>query len=337
MERCEQQLFPRLFPLGAAQEAFRLKQPVFGQPHCALDRGTGGITADRVVEEFPGHHRQLRAGAADRVEKGVGMAEPDFGVLAAALREEVVDFGAGGAAAVVADAAEAHDVADRRIDGGDHPFEVAGKVFGGGAVTLENAGGQQFRAVRGAPAEEFARQCFFLRGGAHHAIVDDPGFAGEVRQESAVAEAVHIVAGPDFDAEFFPEIRSAELVVPAVGFRRREIAVGLDVPAADHVETSGGDMAAQPLERGGIVPLDGLIEPRFAPGEVDFRVSVQQVAGGPGGGEGFVDALFQPPEPDRVEMGIEDDVNDRLHWLCWSLVVVVCSMAAISSGRRAMP
>ncbi|MPN05754.1 hypothetical protein SDC9_153007 [bioreactor metagenome] len=153
--------------------------------------------------------------------------------------------------------------------------------------------------------------------------------AVEGGQHRAVAEAVHIVAGLHRDAELLPEISAADFAVPAVGFRRREVAIGLNIPVADDPPAPGLHIFPDALEQRRIGFLNDFVEPRLAAGDDGFRIILQYSATGVRGCQHLADAVLPPPSPYRVQVRIQNQVYDHFHFP-W----ISHSSAAISSPSR---
>ena len=131
-----------------------------------------------------------------------------------------------------------------------------------------------------------------------------------------MAETVDVVPDGDIRSQLGLKIILCHLPLFEKRSCRWNITVGLNPPAADRLEPSGHDMLLQTSEQFAIMFLNGGVKPGFAASDNNFRVIIEQFAGGTGGGENFVDALGPRPEPNRIEMGIENQMV-----LAWSVVL----------------
>ncbi len=302
----------RRMPGERLRRRFGRQQRVLGFPHADLDVPHHAVAADRVHLQLADHFGQRRGVRLHRVEEGPGVGEREpraregFAVAADPGR-----LAPGRAAAVVADAVEAHHVIDpghRARERGPHLLRqvVVGGAVGPGQPPREHAGA---RVAGRFPLEKCGGQRHLVRHRSHHDVAVVPRGAEESGQRGAVAEAVHVVSGGDLDSQLFPRVADPDLHVLPERRREGQVAVGLEVPAADDRPPAGGDVSADALEEAGVERLDALVEPRVPAGEHDIGFRIEQVAGRPAGRERLADAGRPPPEPDRVEVGIADHVH----------------------------
>jgi len=68
----------------------------------------------------------------------------------------------------------------------------------------------------------------------------------------------------------------------------------------------------QAPEEGRLVLFDSFVEDRLVMAEDERRVLLAELGGRAERGEGFSGALLPFPEPDRVEMGVTDEMDPAL-------------------------
>ena len=128
----------------------------------------------------------------------------------------------------------------------------------------------------------------------------------EVGEGRGVAEGIDVVGGGREGAEAGFEIGATEVDLFLQAGERGEVAVGLDVPSADGFPATGGDVVEDAGEEGGRGLLELLVEPGFSAGEGQVGMAIEEVADGGRGVEDLVESGAPRPEPDGIEVGIED-------------------------------
>ena len=245
----------------------------------------------------------------DRGEVGGGRREDQLVAVEVAVGEDPFDHRLRRAAAVIADAVEAHGVAERRVGALDGDPDLAGEVGEVGDVAGDDAEGDDLAAADALPDEGV--------GGQRHLVLLGPAedvggvaVAGEdVGQRRGVAEAVDVVADARRDAEAVAEVALAVLDLAVEAGGGGQVEVGLDELAAGDVPLAALDQGADAGEEVGAQPLDLGVEPGLAAGEDELRVLVAAVGHRGGGGERLVGAGLPAPEPHRVDVGIRDHVD----------------------------
>ena len=324
MEGREQHLFPGPFQLsgGVDRNQFRITrgqrfgpgQQILAAMQLALDPIHRAVAADGVMLQLAPDHRQLHPGGADLFEIGQRVAEAQFHLGAIAqIPTQKFDLAAGRTAAVVADSQEAHHPAQPGVGGRQRQIERAAQRLLRAVGVVSGHQPEDGHLVAGGrlPAKGVAGELLFVGAGTLHDVVLDSGLAVEVRQRGGVAEAVDVVPDPDLHPELLPEIARPECVVMTEGGGARQIAVGLDVPVADHLPAPGLDVTADPLEERRIERLHDFVEPDFAAGQHQLGVILQQPTGGAGGTQHLVDPLLPVPQPDRIEMGVQNQMHNH--------------------------
>jgi hypothetical protein len=130
-------------------------------------------------------------------------------------------------------------------------------------------------------------------------------------QSGSVAERIRLPAALHLHAEIFTEIAQAYIVVPAEGFAIEEIGVRLDPRAAHGIPAAGADFFENAGERCRVSAADVLVDGGLAADEGEIGVRIHQIQDGAAGRDAFVEALTVVPQPDRIEMGVGDDVDDE--------------------------
>ena len=221
------------------------------------------------------------------------------------------------AAAMVAEAEEAHRVvhAGRQFA---HAFLDPLLLHRllltlGIVIAVRDAEGGDDRPARlAAPAKEPRGQFLFVLLRTHHDVVRLAELAHDARQDGGVAERVDVVA----DRRKLPEAR-AKIIAPELDLFPEsvgagQVAVGLDPPAAHDLPAAGAHVRVDALEERRVDALDLVVGPRLAAREDDIRVPVEQVAHRLAGVEHRVEARGPWPEPDRVDVRVENEM-DRFH------------------------
>ena len=112
------------------------------------------------------------------------------------------------------------------------------------------------------------------------------------------------------DPEAVVQVALAVERLPHVRLAARDVAVGLDPPAADHLEAPLGDALADRLEQLGVALLDPLeVHDRVA-GEDELRVLLHAVDRRLEGGAHLLVPLRPLPQPHRVDVRVADHVQD---------------------------
>jgi len=214
------------------------------------------------------------------------------------------------AAAVVADAEEEGlmlvAVGDQPVD----PIEKLRLLLPArhGAIGLPDAQRGDLRAIVAAPAEE-VRHLFFLRHRAHEDVAVKPGGVEDLRQSGVLPEGVDAVPDADVAPELLPEITLAELGLAEEHFARRDDRVGLLDPAAHQFPAAVIDQRPDFGEQRRIASFDPFVAGARRTAEFEERIFFHDPDHRAAGVQPRRAPLAQPPEPDRVHVGIADDVK----------------------------
>ena len=178
-------------------------------------------------------------------------------------------------------------------------------------VARDDAKAEDLRAAAAAPAERGRGQ----RDAVGVRAVEDVRVAALLRQQvgqrGRVPEGVDVVGDGRREPEALGEVAPAvaELAPPAL--RRRQVRVGLDDHRAGDVPLPAAHERVHPLRELGVQPRDPAVQPRLPAREDELRVLVAAVGGGAERRERLVHAGRPAPEPDRVDVGVADHVEDR--------------------------
>lgn len=277
-----------------------------------------GVTAWRDPLEFAFEDGQFQAVGFHLGEEASQRAEDQLHAIAvAAVFADPLDLLAAGAAAVIAYAVECQCVSEAGEGRLDAAFDVLDQVLdAAGAVGDGDVGCGDALAVGGPPGEQFGGQG---SGGALRPApgnLVDAGRPQHARQRGGVAEAVDLVADRHIEAEVLAEPRAADLALLDERFGGGHVGVSLDPPAGDGLPTACLDKTADPFEQVGAEDADLFVDPGFAARDDQFRVFVEQVAGGTAGVDRFVDASGPGPHPDGVNVGVGDHVHGEFGGHC---------------------
>src|SRR5581483_11767327 len=193
--------------------------------------------------------------------------------------------------------------------GREHLLEVLAEVVLRGEILVRDAVGEHRRSVRRLPAEERARQILLLRLRAQEDVGVAAALREDLRQRAVVAERVDVRARRRGDAE-----RLAQVVLPVERLAHErlaggDVAVGLDPPAADHLEAAARDVRADPREELRIALVDPGEEERRVAREDVVRVLVEAVDRRLERRAHLLVALRPLPQPDRIDVRIADHVH----------------------------
>ena len=227
------------------------------------------------------------------------------------------DLRFGRAAAVIADADKAHGVLYPIRKVGQRLKDVLGAIRFAGGVGIGNAEGDDFRAVfLPLPPEQAGGQghLVFLR--AHHHVLRLAVLVHQTWQGGGVSERVYVVGRDGELAEAFLEVFLTQTDLLLQGKAAGQVAVGLYPPSADDLPASSLHERLDACEQFRVDGLDLVIHPRFASGENKFGVRVQAVTGAAAGSKGFVQSGGPWPEPDGIEVCIENEM-DVSHSSCF--------------------
>src|SRR5690606_18365643 len=221
-----------------------------------------------------------------------------------------------GAAAVVSDAVEAHDLVDGVAQLAGAARDVLVELLAPRAVLERDAVGKHPRAVGRLPPEQPARQPELVGRGPHEDVVVEASLLQKLRQHRGVAERVHVVADLGRDAELLEEVALPVERLPHERFTAGDVAVGLQPPPADDLPASIGHALPDALEHLGVVPLGPGVEHRRARDEREVVRLVEAVERAPEAGDDLVEALGPAPQPHRVYVSVADHVHATAGGAC---------------------
>jgi hypothetical protein len=92
---------------------------------------------------------------------------------------------------------------------------------------------------------------------------------------------------------------------------RRSVGVGLHVLTAGHRPLPALYEGTHALEQAAVEPLDPPVEPRLAARVDELGVLVAAVGRRAERRERLVDARLPPPQPDGIDVGVADHVDDH--------------------------
>jgi hypothetical protein len=121
-----------------------------------------------------------------------------------------------------------------------------------------------------------------------------------------VAERVEVHGDARQDAEHRGEVRAAGEDLPHERFAARQIAVGLEVPAAHDVPAPGAHELPDAVEQRRIVRLDPPVEHRLVVAEDEPVEFGAQIRRRPEGRERGGQSFFPRPQPHGVDVRVAD-------------------------------
>jgi hypothetical protein len=169
--------------------------------------------------------------------------------------------------------------------------------------------GRDRRAVDAAPAVEVGGKREFVGLGPHVDVHLVAGAAQDLGQPAAVAERVEIVGDAGSGAEPLAEIPPPLGDRPDERLGARQVDVGLDEPAARDGPAAGPDVAEDRVEQSRVELFNPLVENGLVVAEDEVPVLVEDVDGVAEGRHRLGRPFFPPPLPDRVQVGVADEVD----------------------------
>ncbi len=217
-------------------------------------------------------------------------------------------------------------------DAPQHQFQVAvGVGLDGGFdftprlpifrnVELGRAPAENLGAVVADPDEGIIGQGAVARRWTAEEVAGVAALRQDLDQPARVPEGVEVDRGGRARPKLLGKIAAADQDLAHERLARRHVAIGLQVPAAHDVPFSFFDQALDAGKEFGFIFFDPLIEDDFVVVENEAGELLAQVCGGAEGGEHGGRALFPFPQPDRVEVGIADEVDgSSVHSVIWQL------------------
>jgi hypothetical protein len=274
-----------------------------------LDQRHRGIAADGPGIEVllaPGQARTL---GLELGEIGVRRRVDDLQVAPFAGQGiEVGQVLAGRPAAVVADAPEVDDEVLFRVSGQPRLQPLA-LPASGRTIMRRGPVNQDFGAVVADPDELVAGKGKLPGPRPAAEIGRVPALGRDLDKAPGVAEGIEVDGRPGLDPELLGEIALAEQDLADERLAARHVAVGLDVPAAHDVPFPLPDEPADPAEQGRLVLLDPFVEDGLVVAEDEPGMFLAKFGGLTEGRQGLPRAFLPLPEPDRVEVGVGDEVD----------------------------
>ena len=309
VEAGESGVAPRVVGGQGAGGGFGLDEELLAVALGGLDVVHHAVAAGEGVLQLGGDAGQVGGPVGDCLEERLGGGEDQLVAREVVVGEDPLDHRLRRAAAVVADAVEAHGVAEGGVDAVDGDLHLAGEIGEVGDVAGLDAEGGDLGAAGALPAEDVGGEGDLVLFGPAEDVGLVAMFEEDVGQARGVAEAVDVVADPGRDAEAVAEVALAvdDLAVQVLG--GRQVEVGLDELAAGDVPLAAFDQAADAGEQLGVEAFDLPVEPGLAAGEDELRVFVAAVGHRGGGGQRLVGAGLPRPEPHRVDVGVGDHVD----------------------------
>src|SRR5512137_1525994 len=177
------------------------------------------------------------------------------------------------------------------------------------AVVRRGPVGQDLRAVVADPDEFVAGERALAVAGPAAEIGAVAALGQDLDETPRVPEGIEVDGGPRLDAELPGEVAPAEEDLADERFAARHVAVGLDVPAAHDVPLLLADELADPAEERRLVLHDPAVEHGLVVTKDEALARLAELGGLTERGQRFAGAFLPFPEPDRVEMGVRNEVD----------------------------
>ena len=284
-----------------------------------LEGGNGSVAAAQAEVQFGGNgfdfktfgYLFLKSG-----EEGVerGEADFDFRMLLTPCHE-VFDL-AGRRAAAMITKAEAHgdvdafavfDALQCAVEFGDD-----GRPFTTIPIGIESRG-KNGRSAIADPAEDVVLQREEMVVRTREGEVFKARRRIDFRHAFAMAERIRRPCDQRFDAKLLLEIFAADGELAEEIDGGRHVLVRLDPSAADGAPASCRHKFLDTSKEAWIGLLDVVVDGGFAAVEGEFRKAVHELDDRAAGFDAFVEAFMLVPEPDGIEMGVRQDVEDFFH------------------------
>ncbi len=124
-------------------------------------------------------------------------------------------------------------------------------------------------------------------------------------------EGVEVVGDGRAHTEFLGEVAPPFENHAHERFAAGQVDIGLQVPAPGDVPAAALDVRANALKQHRIVFFHPLVEHTLVVVEHEFGELVQQVGGGGEGRNRFPQPFLPAPQPDRIDMCVAKQVNNR--------------------------
>jgi len=216
-----------------------------------------------------------------------------------------------GAAAVIAESVETGDVRELVSRGAGHAeVEARGHfVVFRQVIPIGRPVGHHAATAHAFPNKGRGGEVTLRFAGAREDKAAHAGSSEDVRQTAAVAEGIRRPRDARDAAKALLKVMLSAGEVAQKCLGGREVGVGLDVRAADDLPAPGADGALDAAEGDRVVLFDVLIHGGFAADESEVGKFVHEIEHGAAGGDAFVETFAPIPEPDRVEVGVGDEVD----------------------------
>ena len=200
--------------------------------------------------QLGGDAREAVALVGDRLEERLRRGEDQLVAVEVAVGDDPLDHRLRRAAAVIADAVEAHGMPERGIGALDGLADLAAEVGEVGDIAGDDAEGRDLAAAGALPDEGVGRERDLVLLGAAEDVSRVAVAREDVGQARGMAEAVDVVADGGRDAEAVAEIALAVLDLAVEAGGGGQVQVGLDELAAGDVPLAALDQLARCGRRG---------------------------------------------------------------------------------------
>ncbi len=170
-------------------------------------------------------------------------------------------------------------------------------------------GGQNLGTVISRPDEIVGRQGgkIFVRAAEQIGMIT--GFSQDLDQPASMPERIEIGGRFDLHSEFRSKKPFPLQDLTDERFAAGHIAVGLDEPTAQDGPAFFPDEPPDAAEQGRFVLLDPVVKERLVMGEHEIPPGLAESGGRAEGGQGFARPFRPFPEPDRIDMGVANEMD----------------------------
>ena len=298
---------------GNHVEIFGGSQIELAAADAVLHVGDGGVAACSMVLQIVVMLGQLHTGGTDMIEEvrqiGIGHLDLGMGCLIFPQNLQVPD---GGTAAMVADAVEEGQFFNVGLGGFVQEVQSLLELFRVAeieAVGIQNPVGGDGGAVGSNPVKELVGHFLFMLAGAQEDIAVHAARFQNLGHVAVMTEAVHVVANLGGDTQSFLEVSLGVQGLTGISFAGGQVAVGLYMPAAHHGKPAFLNPLLQFFKHFRGEFLNPLIDGSGGTDKPEFGEFLHPVQSGTDGGLSLGAAFLPAPLPDRVQMGIANQIE----------------------------
>ena len=278
-----------------------------------LDRRNGRITAGSMVLQIVVMFGNRCTACTDGIKEigEVREGHLDFG-MCLLVRFDQFDVTDGRTAAVVADTVEQRKLVKIGLRFAVQKIDAVVKILGRietCAVRVENTVSQNGRTVGCDPVKHIGIHRLFGGRRTHEDVAVHAALFEDLRQICVMTEGVNVIADLGSHAELFLEVTLCVEALTCKAFTGGQVAVGLNVPAADNDKTTFCNTRLDFLEHFLVKFFNPAVYGCGRADKLEVREFLHTVQCGTDGCLCFRRTFLPSPLPDRIQMGIAHGKN----------------------------